>query len=165
MTGAAPRRTFHAVVLIAGLAALSACHHGSDGTDMSVEVDAGTDDAAVAAVGDGLGPVPDLSGADLSGADLLGGIDFVEIVPANGMVAVGATTQLTVMGHYLDGSVLDVTEIATWASSQVTIAKVSDTTGTKGRASGVSPGTANVYALVNGKGAMAIDLPPSPWTV
>ena len=58
--------------------------------------------------------------------------------------AVGAVTQLTATGMLSDGTTEDVTNSATWLSSDPSIAMVSST----GVVTGVAPGTASVFATV-----------------
>ena len=58
--------------------------------------------------------------------------------------AVGAVTQLTASAQLSDGTTQDVTNSATWISSDPTVVTVSAT----GAVTGVAPGTASVFATV-----------------
>lgn len=70
----------------------------------------------------------------------------IAITPAAGSIAQGTRLQLGATGTFNDGSTRDLTFLASWQSSDATIASVSGS----GVASGVSPGTVNVTATLGG---------------
>ncbi len=153
------RRLACAGVTLAAALSAGACDSSGPGTDdLAGEVDlsGATSDAAVdLSIPDA--PVP----PDLLGADLLA-LSFIDIAPQSGTVAVGATLPLKATGHYNNGTVQDVTGLASWASAQPTIVKVSDAAGTKGVATGISSGGTDVYAVYGGQGATAHVTVPVP---
>jgi hypothetical protein len=70
----------------------------------------------------------------------------VTITPATPTVAEGKMDQFTATAHYPDGSTADVTSLAIWSSGSAAVATISGT----GLAEGISSGTANITATVNG---------------
>lgn len=60
--------------------------------------------------------------------------------------ALGSSQQLIAYGQYSDGTTVDVTDQVNWASSNTSVAKVSNANGSKGLVSTVSTGTVNVSA-------------------
>ncbi|HXY55378.1 MAG TPA: Ig-like domain-containing protein [Nitrospirota bacterium] len=61
-------------------------------------------------------------------------------------IAPGTTQQFAAGGTLNDGAQQDLTSFATWTSLDTSVATVSDTTGSKGLATAVAPGTANIQA-------------------
>lgn len=82
-----------------------------------------------------------VSDAVLTGLDLL---------PATAVVAAGRTVQFSVLGTYSDGSSQALDETAVWSSDAPTVAVLSNATGTRGLATGLTPGAASVSATVGG---------------
>ena len=72
-------------------------------------------------------------------------LQSLEIISSRGEVPSGLQSQLTALGHFSDGSTLDVSADATWSSSDPTIASID----TNGLVSAFSPGVANVSVSVN----------------
>jgi uncharacterized protein YjdB len=68
------------------------------------------------------------------------------VTPTVASVGVGGTLQLSALATYTDGQTRDVSTSASWASSDVSVATVSDMTGSRGRLSAVAPGTVTVSA-------------------
>ncbi|HEX8112492.1 MAG TPA: Ig-like domain-containing protein, partial [Kofleriaceae bacterium] len=68
----------------------------------------------------------------------------VSVSPAGGFLHVGQTLQLTAVATMTDGTVLDVTGQATWASRDTAIATVSST----GRVTAVAPGAPSTYVPI-----------------
>jgi len=70
----------------------------------------------------------------------------VTLTPATLSVPVGTWVQLQAHAHYSDGTQVDVTAQASWVSSDPSIAPVSAASGSAGRVTGLTPGTATVTA-------------------
>lgn len=70
----------------------------------------------------------------------------VEVTPESATVAVGETQQFTATGTYSDGTVVDSTGEATWASSDATVANIDD----EGLATGVADGASEITASLGG---------------
>jgi uncharacterized protein YjdB len=70
----------------------------------------------------------------------------VTLAPSTPSVAVGKTQQMTATGTYDNSSTETVTDSASWASSDVTIATVSST----GLVTGVASGSATISATLDG---------------
>jgi hypothetical protein len=70
----------------------------------------------------------------------------IAVTPANPVLIMGNTQQLTATGKYGDGSTLDLTKTATWTSSDTTVATVDPS----GLASAVNTGSTNTTASYNG---------------
>jgi len=82
-------------------------------------------------------------------------LSSVEVKPVSpDELAVGATLQFTATGTYSDGSTADVTSQVTWASSDTSIATVSEA----GLATGVAAGTAEITASLSGVTSPAVTL-------
>ena len=71
-------------------------------------------------------------------------LSSIAITPADSSIAQGTRAQLKATGTFNDGSTRDVTFLASWNSSDITIASVSGS----GVASGVFPGTIKVTATL-----------------
>ncbi|HVN21205.1 MAG TPA: Ig-like domain-containing protein [Dongiaceae bacterium] len=81
----------------------------------------------------------------------------VAISPTNATVNVGQTQQLTATASFSDGSQLDVTQFAVWASSDTTMATVqSSGQASPGLAQGVGSGSPNLTASYAGVTALTI---------
>ena len=74
----------------------------------------------------------------------------IEVTPPDPSVETAHTQQFTAIGNFSDGSSRDLTEDATWSPGDPTVASVSNAAGTKGLATGVSPGTTNITATHSG---------------
>ncbi|NVN92883.1 MAG: DUF3443 family protein [Desulfuromonadales bacterium] len=70
------------------------------------------------------------------------------IQPTNPSIAVGTTQQFSVNGTFSDNTIQDLTTLATWSSSNTSVATVSNTSGSTGRASTVAAGTTTITATV-----------------
>jgi hypothetical protein len=83
------------------------------------------------------------------------------VTPTNPSIALGTTQQFTAMGTYSDGSTQDLTASASWTSSVIAVATVSNTTGSKGRATSVAVGTTTITAAVGGvSGSTSLTVTP-----
>jgi len=74
----------------------------------------------------------------------------ITITPANSSIASGSTEQLTATGMYSDNSTQNLTDYATWSSSNSSLAAVSNTVGSQGIATAVSEGTVTIQATFGG---------------
>jgi uncharacterized protein YjdB len=72
----------------------------------------------------------------------------LQVGPSGLSIAKGTQTQLTATGLFTDGSSQDVTALATWTSSDMTIATVSSASGSQGQVSGVAPGPVTITAII-----------------
>jgi hypothetical protein len=74
----------------------------------------------------------------------------VEVTPIDPSVAAGTSQAFTATGTYSDASTQDLTELATWSSSDLFVAGVSNAPGTCGTATTLSAGSATVSATLAG---------------
>jgi 6-phosphogluconolactonase (cycloisomerase 2 family) len=70
----------------------------------------------------------------------------IAVTPANARIAKGTTQQLTATGTYTDSSTQNLTTQVTWAPSAGAMATISNTAGSRGLASALTPGTVTVTA-------------------
>jgi Bacterial Ig-like domain (group 2) len=73
-------------------------------------------------------------------------LQSIVVTPSNGTLPPSAILRYSAMGHYTDGTIQDVTNSCTWASSSSTVATISNTSGSDGVASAISNGTTNISA-------------------
>ncbi len=92
--------------------------------------------------------------AGITGATLLtvtpATLVSIAVTPTNPAIANGTTEQFTASGRYSDKTIQDVTAQVTWASSDSSVATVSNATGSRGLASAVGVGFATVSASLSG---------------
>lgn len=84
----------------------------------------------------------------VTGATLVG----LTISPRAVTLALGSARQFIALGRFSDGSTQDVTSAATWSSSALAVATVSNAAGSRGLLSSVAIGSALILASVSGKG-------------
>ena len=72
------------------------------------------------------------------------GVERISITPASATAAMNRSLQFLATAHYSDGSTSDVTNTASWASYNPSIASV----GSGGRVTCVFPGSATITAMV-----------------
>jgi len=77
-------------------------------------------------------------------------VTALAITPANPSVPKGLTQQFAVTGTFSDASTQDVTLNATWASTDTTVATVSDAAGSKGLAQSLAIGSTQISATFGG---------------
>jgi uncharacterized protein YjdB len=75
----------------------------------------------------------------------------VQLSPANPGVPKGLSQAFVAMAVYSDGSVRNVTGLATWASAEPAVATVSNAPGTAGRAYALTEGASKISAAFGGK--------------
>jgi hypothetical protein len=73
----------------------------------------------------------------------------IAINPQTPTIALGTTQQFTATGTYTDGSTQDLTTVATWNSSDATVAIISNAVGSYGLATSAGQGTAIISATSN----------------
>tara|TARA_R110002072_G_scaffold1130_10_gene9471 strand:- start:41631 stop:42887 length:1257 start_codon:yes stop_codon:yes gene_type:complete len=73
-------------------------------------------------------------------------IDSVQINASDNSIYTGNTLAFTATGTYDDTSTADITNNVTWASDDEEIVSISNETNTKGLATGISEGSANISA-------------------
>lgn len=79
----------------------------------------------------------------------------LSVTPATASVAKGLTRAFTARGTYSDGATADVTTLVTWSSSNESVAKVSNATGSNGLAQALGLGTTTIQAATAGLSAPA----------
>lgn len=89
-------------------------------------------------------------GDDNSGGEPEPTISRIEVTPAAQSAPAGSTQQFEATAVYSDNSSRDVTEEATWISTVTTVATVSNTVGSKGRANALTVGTTSISAALDG---------------
>lgn len=75
-------------------------------------------------------------------------IASISVTPSSPSIATGATQQFTATGTYSDSTTGNITAEVTWTSSATTVASVSNDEASRGLASGLSAGTANITATL-----------------
>ncbi len=68
---------------------------------------------------------------------------------SDGSIAKGTTNQYTAIGTYSNGATQDISTLVTWSSSNSN-ATISNTTGTKGLATGITQGNSSIQATLSG---------------
>ena len=84
----------------------------------------------------------------------------IAVTPLNPSVAVSFTQAFTATGTYADTSTQVLTSSVTWASSNPSVASISNTQGTQGLATGLTAGTTSITASLQG-----VTSPPDTLTV
>ena len=74
----------------------------------------------------------------------------LEVLPADASIAWSGSLQYVARGTYSDGSTRFLTASSIWSSSNQTVATISNTAGTNGRAAAIAPGTVDITATFNG---------------
>jgi 6-phosphogluconolactonase (cycloisomerase 2 family) len=72
----------------------------------------------------------------------------ITVIPANPSIANGTQQQFAATGAYTDSSTHDVTAAVTWISSDVTVAAISNASGSNGLATSVGQGSATISATL-----------------
>lgn len=88
----------------------------------------------------------------------------IDVTPTNPTIAAGTNQQFVATGTYEDGTTADITSSVTWSTSNTGIATESNTSGSKGRALGVSAGVVTVTAT-SGSVSGNTDLTVTPATL
>lgn len=159
ITGANEVRMGQSITLTA-----SATYDSSDVIDVSSEAEWSSSDAATATVGGGVvtGMLPGMVdiGASFAGATaaarpvtVFAGPSSLVVTPDTATVPVGNTQALNAMVYFDDSTTLDVTNTATWSSSNAAVASVD----TSGMVTANASGTANIQASYTDHGITQID--------
>jgi hypothetical protein len=74
----------------------------------------------------------------------------IAVTPPNPSIAAGTTRQFTATGTYSNASTKDLTALATWSSSDASMADVSNAAGSAGLASGLAAGSPTISAKFGG---------------
>lgn len=88
----------------------------------------------------------------------VGELQQIHLSPTDLQLTVGSVVPFAALATYDNGLGADVTEQVSWSSDQASVAAVSSVSGTRGRVTGLSVGSANVSALHGGTGLAS---PPS----
>jgi hypothetical protein len=92
------------------------------------------------------------SAGDISGATLLtvtaATLVAIKVTPENKSAYILATVQYTAIGTFSDNTTQDVTKLATWTSSNNSVAGISNDVGSKGLATALSVGSTTITATV-----------------
>jgi len=72
----------------------------------------------------------------------------IAVTPSTGSYLLPATEQFTATGHYSDASTKDITQSATWSSTDNSVATVDNSAGSQGMATMVGSGNANITAAM-----------------
>ena len=86
----------------------------------------------------------------------------IAVTPVDDSIAKGLTLQYTAIGTYTDASTLDITDSATWSSSNTGIATISNVVGSEGLATAQNIGTAVITAAsgsVSGSTNLTVTVP------
>jgi hypothetical protein len=88
----------------------------------------------------------------------------IAVTPAAASIASGATQRFVATGTYSDHSTKTLTTSVMWSSSSTAVASISNTSGSQGVATGVSPGSTSIVAIQGSAmspGATLAVAPPS----
>jgi Big-like domain-containing protein len=80
--------------------------------------------------------------------DVGGIVTLIEVTPVSDVMPVGTTRQFVATAILADGTSTDVTSSAIWSSSDESVVRVSNDTGSQGNASALSAGSANLSATL-----------------
>ena len=75
-------------------------------------------------------------------------LSSIAITPVNPTIARGTQQQFVATGTYSDASTQDLTALATWSSSDVSRATISNAAGTRGRADAIAAGSVTITAIL-----------------
>ena len=140
----------------------------SDATVAGISNAAGSNGLATAA-GVGTSTITATSGAissppasmTVTGATLVS----IQVTPPDPGLVNGLTQQFTAVGTFTDNSTQDLTGSVVWASSDGSVASISNATGSNGLATALSVGSADLSASLGGVTSPAVTLTVSPATL
>jgi hypothetical protein len=90
------------------------------------------------------------SSGSISGSATLAVIASFEIAPTNKTITLGATQQFTATATFPDSTTQILTALASWSSSSPSVATISNTSGSNGRATSFSTGMTTITATWSG---------------
>jgi len=82
----------------------------------------------------------------------------IAVTPPSLSIALGTTQQFTATGTYTDNSTQNLTNQVTWASDNMTIATISNASGSQGLASSAATGSAHVIAMLGALSSAPVTL-------
>jgi plastocyanin len=86
----------------------------------------------------------------------------IAVTPANPRIPNGETEQFTATGTFSDNSTEDLTSQVTWASATMSVATISNASGSAGLATAVGQGTSMISATLDGiSGSTALTVSPA----
>jgi len=74
----------------------------------------------------------------------------IAVTPKNQSIALGKTQQFIAIGTFTDHTTQDISSSATWTSSKLSVATISNTSGSKGLATSLAEGTTTITASFSG---------------
>ncbi len=77
-------------------------------------------------------------------------VSSISVTPGTVTIASGTKTQYAATGHFSDGTSQVLTSVVNWTTGNGAIATISNTAGSKGRATGTGVGTTTITAELNG---------------
>jgi hypothetical protein len=82
-------------------------------------------------------------------------LQSIDISPGGASIALGVDQQFTATGNYSDGTSPDITTSVTWASTNDSVAQISNDDPTRGLATSLAAGTTTITATLDGVTGMA----------
>ncbi|MEL0027812.1 MAG: Ig-like domain-containing protein, partial [Perlucidibaca sp.] len=149
----------------------------SDNTtaDITTQVTWSSDDAAIASVSNAAGSEGVVKGTGVGGTSISAVLDGVtgaadvtvtaaeltevQVSTSNASVAVGDKPQFVATGLYTDGSTQDLTDSVVWSSSDLTVADVSNASGSEGLVTALKAGSTDItasFASKSGKATLTV---------
>jgi len=92
----------------------------------------------------------------------------IVVTPSVQYIPIGSTQQFTATGHFSDGTTKDITQSVTWSSTDMTVATISNSSGSIGLATGLAAGSTTIQAtngFVQGRAAFSVNQPITLITV
>ena len=83
-------------------------------------------------------------------------LTYVQVTPTNPSITAQAEAQFTATAVFADNSARNVTSLSSWSSSNSTVAVVSNSGATIGRATGLSAGTSTITATYQGMSGSSV---------
>lgn len=77
-------------------------------------------------------------------------LSSIDVFPLNARLAMGTQQGFHATGHYSDGSIQEISEHASWATADTSIALTSNVIGNRGQALALSQGNTTVSAMLDG---------------
>jgi trimeric autotransporter adhesin len=77
-------------------------------------------------------------------------LSSIAVTPATASVTAGKTQAFTATGSYNNGTTVDLTTQATWSSSNIAVAQVSNASGSRGLSTALTTGSATISATLGG---------------
>jgi hypothetical protein len=86
-------------------------------------------------------------------------LESIVVTPANSSIRNGTLSQFTATGLFTDGTTMDITTTATWVSSDMAKATISNAVGFEGLATAVTPGATTItatFGLISGNTTLTV---------